>query len=243
MSGGPWAGLDLALHVGDDPGSVARNRDLLARWAGAAVRFPNQVHGRDVLVISPSAPGTAAPERAAPEGDPPGRAATEGTMPGCDAVVTAGPGLAVGVLVADCVPVLLADPGAGVVGAAHAGRRGLLAGVLQEAVAAMCGLGARPERIHAAIGPAAGACCYEVPEAMRDEAAARWPQLWAWTRQGTPSLDLPGGCRAALADAGVRQVIAVPICTIDDEAYYSYRRAGNHGSVTGRFAGVVGIAS
>jgi YfiH family protein len=204
VSTGPWSGLDLALHVGDDPGRVRRNRDLLTGWMGAPVHFVSQVHGSE---------------------------------PECDATVSPVAGTAVGVLVADCVPVLLADPEAGVVAAAHAGRRGLLAGVLQRTVAAMTARGALPARIRAALGPAAGACCYEVPEQLRAEAAGQLPALWSSTRRGTPSLDLAAGCRAVLEAAGVSEVRAVGICTIEDERYYSYRRA----AVTGRFAGVVGM--
>lgn len=223
---GPWAGLDLALHVGDDSAQVRRNRDLLTAWVGAPVQFLTQVHGADVHAVGAvhgaGGPGTAAAAVGPPE-------------PECDAVVSAARGAAVGVLVADCVPVLLADLDAEVVAAAHAGRRGLLAGVLERTVATMVGAGARPERIRAAIGPAAGACCYEVPERMRAEAVALLPELWGTTRGGTPSLDLASGCRAVLGAVGVGEVSTVGICTIDDARYYSYRRA----PVTGRFAGVV----
>ncbi|HET9656346.1 MAG TPA: peptidoglycan editing factor PgeF [Kineosporiaceae bacterium] len=221
VSVGPWAGLDLGLHVGDDPGDVQRNRRLLLGWAGAPVQFPRQVHGTDVLVVDASARGLLT--------------GVDPAEPARDAIVTAAVGVPVGVLVADCVPVLLADPVAGVVGAAHAGRKGLLRGVVENAVAAMCALGASPARIYAAIGPCAGPCCYEVPEQLRAESARRLPQTWAGTRWGTPSLDLPGGCRAALERVGVTRLSTIGRCTIEDKSYYSYRRE----PVTGRFAGVV----
>jgi YfiH family protein len=221
VSVGPWAGLNLALHVGDDRVVVERNRRLLLSWSGAAVQFPRQGHGIDVLTVGPGADGLLT-------GGDPGE-------PARDAIVTAAIGVAVGVLVADCVPVLLADPKAGVVGAAHAGRRGLLKGVIEAAVAVMRERGARPERIRAAVGPSAGACCYEVPEELRAEAARRLPQTWGTTRWGTPSLDLPAGCRAVLEGLGVGMITTVGNCTIDDHASYSYRRE----PVTGRFAGVV----
>jgi polyphenol oxidase len=221
VSVGPWAGLNLGLHVGDDPGEVRHNRRLLRDWAGAPVRFPRQIHGTDVLVVEALAQELSA------GGDP--------AEPARDAIVTAAAGVPVGVLVADCVPILLADPVAGVVGAVHAGRRGLLAGVVENTVAAMCALGAAAERINAAIGPCAGACCYEVPAQLRAESARRLPQTWADTRWGTPSLDLPGGCRAALERVGVTRWSAVGRCTIEDTSFYSYRRE----PVTGRFAGVV----
>jgi YfiH family protein len=219
-SAGPYAGLNLGLHVGDDPGAVAANRELLAAWAGGPVTFPHQVHGTGVLFVG----GAGAAGSADPAED-------------ADAVVTAVPGTAVGVLVADCVPVLLADAEAGVAAAAHAGRQGYLAGVVEAALEAMEKLGARRGATRAAIGPAAGPCCYEVPAGMRDEAGAVRPAAPATTTWGTPSLDLPGGCAALLRDAGVASVTTVGGCTIEDDDSYSYRRAG----VTGRFAGVVRI--
>jgi YfiH family protein len=217
-SAGPYAGLNLALHVGDEPIDVAANREVLAAWVGGPVTFPNQVHGTDVLVVG-------AP---AGSGDPAEPA---------DAVVTGMPGTAVGVLVADCVPVLLADAEAGVAGAAHAGRKGFVAGVIEAALAAMEKLGARRSGIRAAVGPAAGPCCYEVPAAMRADVGAVRPAAPATTLWGTPSLDLPGGCVALLREAGVASVATVGGCTIEDDGSYSYRRNG----VTGRFAGVVRI--
>lgn len=224
VSADPWTGLNLALHVGDDPEHVRRNRELLAQWAGARVRFPFQVHGREVLMLGAGP----APDPVA-EGDP------AGGEPGCDGIVAARPGTAVGVLVADCVPVLLADPQAGVVAAAHAGRRGLLDGVLQATLARMSAAGAEPGRVRAAIGPAAGACCYEVPEAMQAEAAALLPSVLSRTRWGTPSLDLRAGCRSVLESAGVAEAVLAGGCTIEDRTLYSYRRE----PVTGRFAGVI----
>jgi YfiH family protein len=141
------------------------------------------------------------------------------------------------VLVADCVPVLLADAQAGVVATAHAGRRGLLAGVLQGAVDAMVAAGARRERIRAAVGPAAGGCCYEVPAEMQAQFCAGRPELRATTSWGTPSLDLRGGAVADLTAAGLAGVTLVGACTVESDDLYSYRRA----PVTGRFAGVVAL--
>ena len=159
----------------------------------------------------------------------------DGDAAEADAVVAATPGTAVGVLVADCVPVLLADAEAGVVAAAHAGRKGFVAGVLEATLEAMAELGARPGATRAAIGPAAGPCCYEVPGEMRDEVGAVRPAAPSTTTWGTPSLDLRGGCAAVLREAGVAAVVTVGGCTIEDDDSFSYRRRG----VTGRFAGVV----
>ena len=109
-------------------------------------------------------------------------------------------------LVADCVPVLLADPEAGVVAAVHAGRRGLVAGVVEAAVAAMVAQGASVERVRAAIGPAIAGESYEVPAELQDEVASVVPQTRATTSWGTPALDLPAGVAAVLAAAGVEHV-------------------------------------
>ena len=226
VSTGPWAGLDLGQHVGDDPVAVATNRRLLGEALGAPVIFARQVHGVRSALVAPGA--------AVPEPDP--YLADLGERDGgYDALVSATPGTALGVLVADCVPVLLADPGAWVVATAHAGRPGLLAGVLASVVAAMTAAGARPRNIRAALGPCAGGCCYEVPQQLQDDACALLPAARARTTWGTPSLDLRGGCTAALHAAGVDDVQVVGGCTIEDVSLYSYRRA----RVTGRFAGAV----
>jgi YfiH family protein len=227
-STGPWSGLDLGLHVGDEAGHVAANRRLLAGWVGAPVSFGRQVHGVRAAVL----PASGAPEPDPFSADLIDRAQPDG---GYDALVTARPGQALGVLVADCVPVLLADPQAGVVATAHAGRPGLLAGVLTSVLAAMAEAGARPERTRAVLGPCAGGCCYEVPRQMQNAACAVLPAARATTTWGTPSLDLRAGCRAVLAAAGVTAVDTVGGCTIEDPQWFSYRRA----PVTGRFAGVV----
>jgi YfiH family protein len=154
---------------------------------------------------------------------------------GVDAVVTAVPGLPLGVLVADCMPVLLADPLHGVVAAAHAGRRGLVAGVLQNTISAMVGLGADPGSITAVVGPSVCGRCYEVPEDMRDEVDAAVPGTAARTSRGTASLDLAAGAVGRLEAVGVAQVEVLGICTIEDARFYSFRRSQD----TGRFAGVV----
>ncbi len=213
VSTGPWASLDLALHVGDDPDDVQANRELLRQAVGAdALAFCEQVHGNGVAVVE--GPGTSA---------------------GVDALVTTTPGLGLVVMAADCLPVLLLDRAAGVAAAAHAGRQGLLAGVLERTVEAMTALGASPGTTAARIGPAAGPCCYEVPAAMADDAEARLPGSRSTTRQGTPSVDLPGGARTVLVGLGLTDVASVERCTVHDDAFFSYRRD----RTTGRHAGVV----
>jgi YfiH family protein len=139
------------------------------------------------------------------------------------------------VLVADCVPVLLADAEAGVVAAVHAGREGVRQGVVPAALAAMRDLGARPGTTTALLGPAVCGADYEVPAAMQAEVAEVAPAAAVRTRRGTPGLDLRAGLDALLRAAGVAQVVHDPRCTVEDRRLFSHRRDG----VTGRQAGVV----
>jgi YfiH family protein len=217
----PYDSLNLGGAVGDDPAAVRANRarveSALGLEPGRTV-WMRQVHGADVRLVD-AVPG--------PSGD--------GFDGGVDAMVTAVPGLALAVLVADCAPVLLADPFARVVGAVHSGRPGTAAGVVPAAVRRMVELGAEPSRITAAIGPAACGGCYEVPADMRDEVAAAVPAARATTRKGTPGLDIRAGIVAQLAGEGVTRVQVDPRCTIETPGLFSYRRDGR----TGRFAGYV----
>ena len=213
VSAPPYGELNLGGHVGDDPDAVATNRRLLAEAIGLSpvdVSYMNQVHGANVAIV---------------DGDP-------AEVPAeADAMVTATPERALAVLVADCVPVVLADAEAGVVGVAHAGRVGLVAGVVPAVVRAMRDLGAR--KLTARVGPAVCRLCYEVPAAMRADVSAVVPETWAISRTGAPSLDLPAGVTAQLRATGA-DVDDVGICTVEDELSYSYRRDG----VTGRLAGL-----
>ncbi|CAL9419334.1 peptidoglycan editing factor PgeF [Streptomyces sp. enrichment culture] len=218
VSAVPYEELNLGGAVGDDPGAVTANRELAAKSLGvdpARVVWMNQVHGADAVVVD------------APWGDRP--------VPRADAVVTAGRGLALAVLTADCVPVLLADPVAGVAAAAHAGRPGLVAGVVPAAVRAMTGLGADPARIVARTGPAVCGRCYEVPGAMRADVSAVVPAAHAETSWGTPALDVSAGVHAQLEDLGVRERAQSPVCTRESADHFSYRRD----RTTGRLAGYV----
>jgi polyphenol oxidase len=156
-------------------------------------------------------------------------------VPALDAVVTARRGLALAVLTADCTPVLLADPVAGVAGAAHAGRPGLVAGVVPAVVRAMTELGADPARILARTGPSVCGRCYEVPEAMRTEVAETVPAAWAETSWGTPAVDVTAGVRSQLAQAGVETDGLPHVCTLESADHFSYRRE----RTTGRLASYV----
>jgi YfiH family protein len=220
----PFDELNLGGHVGDDPLVVAENRARVAaavHLAAERVVWMDQVHGNAVTVV------------AGPHLSP---------IPATDALVTTAPGLALAVLVADCVPVLLADPLAGVIAAAHAGRPGLAAGVVPGAVETMCKLGADRSRIVATTGPAVCGRCYEVPEAMREEIAGAIPAARATTREGTPALDIPAGVWAQLAAEGVSLGTDTGekshICTRESADHFSYRRD----RTTGRIAGYVWLA-
>ncbi|WP_460847212.1 polyphenol oxidase family protein [Nocardioides ultimimeridianus] len=150
-----------------------------------------------------------------------------------DALVTTRAGTGLMIRVADCVPVLLADASAGVIGAAHAGRRGVELDVVSRTVERMRELGA--EGLRAWIGPHVCGRCYEVPAEMREEVAAIVPATYAETSWGTPALDLGAGVEAQLAAAGVPSE-RVPGCTLEDDRFHSYRRDG---SAAGRIAGLV----
>ncbi|MFI6337466.1 peptidoglycan editing factor PgeF [Streptomyces sp. NPDC050535] len=218
VSAVPFEELNLGGAVGDDPDAVRTNRELAAKSLGldpARVVWMNQVHGNDVA------------EADGPWGDRP--------VPEADALVTAERGLALAVLTADCTPVLLADPVAEVVAAAHAGRPGLVAGVVPEAVRAMVELGAEPSRIVARTGPTVCGRCYEVPDAMRAEVAAVEPAAYAETNWGTPAVDVAAGVHAQLDRLGVRDRERSPVCTLESGDHFSYRRD----RTTGRLAGYV----
>ncbi|MFC8597523.1 peptidoglycan editing factor PgeF [Isoptericola sp. NPDC057191] len=226
VSPAPWSSLDLGTSTGDDPVRVRENRARLGEWVGAPVAFTAQVHGDHVLDLG-------APELAEWSSPEPPAAAGE-----ADAMVTAQPGLALGVLVADCVPVVLADPVARVVGVAHAGRKGVVAGVVHRVLDGMLARGASVEDLRAAVGPAVCGSCYEVPAEMRADVAGVVPETWSTTEAGTPALDLPAGVLAQLAARGV-DAMRVDRCTLTDADLYSHRRATAQGTTTGRQAGVV----
>jgi hypothetical protein len=174
----------------------------------------NQVHGTGVAVV----------------GGP-----QDGPVPATDALVTATPGVVLCVLVADCVPILLADHEHGVVAAVHAGREGVRQGVVPAALSAMASLGARARHVTALLGPAVCGACYEVPAAMQRDVARVAPAAAVSTRTGTPGLDLRAGIEEILRKAGIPEVVQDPRCTAEDRFLFSHRRDG----VTGRQAGLV----
>jgi polyphenol oxidase len=228
-STGPFASLNLGLRVGDDVRRALSNRRRVATvlgLAGLPWAVARQVHSARVLRVDPAALGQGPPEGRPPVG--------EG-----DGLVTAEPGLVLVALAADCAPVLLADPATGVVGALHAGWRGLAAGVVEAGVAAAAELGADPAVTVGLVGPAIGGCCYEVGADVRAAVGDRYPAALATTRDGRPSLDPAAGAAEALARAGVGAVRVAGECTFDlAERFFSHRR--DHGR-TGRQAGLVAL--
>jgi len=212
VSTGPYASLNCALAGQDSREAILKNRARAARALGAdPARLVGltQVHGIDVARVEvPGLPGQG---------------------PRADAAVTARPGIAIGIVTADCAPVLFADSIAGVVGGAHAGWRGAVAGVLEATLAAMEALGARRERIAAAVGPCIGTASYEVAADLRaavlahDTADARFfgegrrPERWQF--------DLAGYCVHRLEAAGAGSVSALGLDTLsEEERFFSHRR-------------------
>ncbi|MDT7724647.1 MAG: purine-nucleoside/S-methyl-5-thioadenosine phosphorylase / adenosine deaminase [Actinomycetota bacterium] len=213
----PYDTFNLGDHVGDEPADVETNRKRLTTELGVSkVAWMEQVHGRTATIVDGSESGPA-----------------EMT----DALVTTRPGLAVAVLVADCVPILLSDPVAGVVAAVHAGRVGARVGVVPETLEAMRSAGAQTHRIEGLLGPAICGDCYEVPAAMAADVEKHLPGSACRTRKGTPGLDLKAGLWRQLADLGVGKIGVDPRCTVEDKTLFSYRRDGT----TGRIAAVTWI--
>jgi hypothetical protein len=219
VSRAPYDTLNLSGAVGDEPAAVAGNRQRAAEACGVAesgLTWMRQVHGVGVGYAGPGSSGQEV-----------------------DAIFSDVPGLALGVLAADCASVLLADPQARLVGAAHSGREGTAAGVVTALVTAMAAAGADPARMHALIGPAICGGCYEVSAELRDRVAAAVPETACDTRRGRPGLDLRAGITAQLARAGIALVAHDRRCTAESPDLYSFRRDGR----TGRFAGLIWLAA
>lgn len=214
VSEGIYASLNGGLGSADLPAHVAENRARMTAALGlppAALVSVHQVHSAQAVVVeAPFAPDA---------------------RPKADGMATRVPGLALGILTADCGPVLFADREAGVVGAAHAGWRGAFTGVLEATLAAMESLGAARPSIVAVLGPTIGPDAYEVGP----EFVARFPQSDAGyfrpsPREGHALFDLPAYVAARLKAAGVGEVATLGLCTYaDPERFYSYRRTTHQG--------------
>lgn len=216
VSEGLYASLNAGLGSNDDPARVAENRRRMAMHLGVsadALISCHQIHSPDVIVATGPHDG--------------------GPRPKADAVVSATPGVACGVATADCGPVLFADPIARVVGAAHAGWKGALGGVLEATVEAMEKLGASRADTVAVIGPLIRQESYEVSKGFEDTFLA---QEWSYSRffragkSGHAFFDLPGFIRERLVVAGVGQVEDLGLDTYADEArFFSFRRTTHRG--------------
>ena len=218
VSDGVCAGLNVSFGSGDDRAAIEENRRLgvAAVAPGARLVTVHQVH-------SPTAVAAAEPW-------------AEDERPHADALVIDRPGLALGILTADCAPVLFADAEAGVIGAAHAGWKGALAGVVEAAVAKMESLGAERGRIAAAVGPAIARRSYEVDEAFRrrfEEADPEAERFFTPGREGHHQFDLEGFVLSRLAASGIARAEALGLDTYSDpDRFFSYRRSTHRGEPT-----------
>lgn len=204
--------LDLQGLRQDFPELLTRVEDAI----GVPLARLSQVHGDRVLVVDGPMP--------------------LGEAPDGDALVTTTRGLGLMVRVADCVPLVLADAEAGVIGAVHSGRPGLVLDIATRTVEVMREQGATD--IVAWVGPHVCGSCYEVPEQMRADVSAVVPEAWAETSWGTPAVDIGAGVRAQLTREGV-EVVDVAGCTLEERGLHSYRRDGD---AAGRFAGLVWLS-
>jgi YfiH family protein len=229
VSTGLYAGLNVGTGSDDDPAIIAANRRLASQAVlpGAILLNPYQIHSADCFTVS--------------------QPWDETLRPHADAVVTDRPGIALGIQTADCAPVLLADAEAGVVGATHAGWKGALGGVTDATLLAMEALGAKRDRIHAAIGPCIARASYEVDVGFQRRFEADDPaneRFFAAARAGHAQFDLEAYVAHRLATAGVRTVEAMGLDTYaDQDRFYSFRRATHRGEPGyGRQISIIGIA-
>ena len=229
VSGGELAGLNVGYGSGDDRSAIDENRRLAiaALLDGAELATVHQVHSAEVVHA----------DRPWPQ-DNRARA---------DAMVTDRPNLLLGILTADCAPVLFADHRAAIVGAAHAGWRGALAGITDSTIAGMEGLGARREDIHAAVGPCVGQDSYEVDEAFRDrfiDDESDNARFFVAGPAGKPHFDLEAYVVHRLIAAGIGEVEALNLDTyVQPDRFYSYRRSTHRGEADyGRQLSAIAIA-
>jgi len=227
VSEGVLAGLNVGWGSGDDRAAITENRRLAvdAVLPGARLVTVHQIHSHYVVEA----------------GDWP-----DDKRPHADGLVTDRPGILLGILTADCAPVLFADAEAGVVGAAHSGWRGAVVGVNEATVAAMEKLGARRERIAAAVGPAIAARNYEVDQSFKALLVsyhAENERFFAEGPAGKPHFDLEGYILFRLAAAGIRRVEGLGLDTYADaDRFYSYRRATHRGEPDyGRQVSLIGL--
>jgi YfiH family protein len=229
FSTGAVAGLNCGTGSGDDPQVIEANRRLAADaiLPGAPIASVYQIHSATAVIVT--------------------EAVQHAKRPHADALVSDQPGLLLGVVTADCAPILLADREAGVVGAAHAGWRGALAGVTDQAIAAMISLGAKVENIAAAIGPCLAKASFEVGQDFAEQLKSDDPENERYLGEGpsgTPHFDLEAYLVARLAAAGIRRIEASGLDTYAlEDRFYSYRRATHRNEPAyGRQLSLIGLA-
>jgi YfiH family protein len=213
VSVAPYDSLNLALHVGDDPEAVKKNREILASQFGAhptSFHFMNQVHGNSVAIIKEDS--------------------LSEDLPTADALFTTVSGRYLVTLIADCIPLLLRSPGA--VAAVHVGRQGLVRGVFEKSLEVFAHHGIAAHDITAELGPSICGRCYEVDSEMHKDVTTQIPATAKNISQSC--LNIEAGLIAKLEAAGI-QWKSSGLCTLHDPGYFSYRRDG----VTGRQAGVI----
>lgn len=231
VSGGIYAGLNTGIGSDDDREDVLENRARAAGYLGGALRAlatPHQTHSRDVATVT--------------------EVWEQGRGPKADAVVTDRPGVIVGVGTADCGPILLSDPQARVVAAAHSGWKGAIGGVIEGVLKAMEALGARRERIVAVLGPTIAQSSYEVGNDFRVRFETENPDNAIFFKDGRKNhaqFDLPGFIVSQLRAAGVARARALGCDTYADESrFYSYRRATHRGETDyGRLLSAISLRS
>jgi YfiH family protein len=209
VSTGAFASLNLGAHVGDDLECVLKNREILGAKIGPT-QYMNQVHGDRIALI----------EEVTDE------------IPTADALVTGIPGIALAVMVADCIPLLLKSPES--VAAVHVGRKGLVNDVTRKTLSLMRDIGA--SEITAILGPSICGGCYEVSEEIYSDVTSLHPAARSSTKAGTFALDLPEALRSVLRDENVA-ILNEFECTFENSEYFSYRRDG----ITGRQVGVISL--
>ncbi len=220
VSPAPYDTLNIALHVGDDPKNVLRNRIILAAkfdYLSENLIFMEQTHSTNVVVIEDAATNK---------------------IENCDAIVTDRPNIPLMVMVADCIPLMLYDPVKRVIAAVHAGRNGTFGDIGPKTVSVMQErFGCDPADILAGLGPSIHACCYEVGEDLADITLKSFGERYIRKREGGSYLDLQTLNFDRLRQAGLKteNIEISPLCTACESDFFSYRREGT----TGRFAGVI----
>lgn len=228
VSTGELEGLNVGYGSNDDHDAIDENRRraVAAVLPGAELATVHQVHSGDAVYV----------ERAWPQAD----------RPHADAMVTDRPGILLGILTADCAPVLFADAESGIIGAAHAGWRGAVSGVTDATISAMIGLGARRDRIRATVGPCIAQQSYEVDEGFRLRFLDEDPDNQRFFKSGPsgkPHFALEGYVVSRLVAAGIEEVEALRLDTYaEPDRFYSFRRATHRGEADyGRQVSLIGL--